>query len=277
MAQHEIKINLPGLLKMLGSNIYAEPDVAVREMIQNCHDTCIIRQTQDEGFHDPRIDVSFDKEANTLTFSDNGADMTEEELHENLATIGRSFTDIQRQELRGKGAQKALLLIGQFGIGLLSAFSIAERVEVFTRSCQPEATGFKWECAGDIHYTVEPFDKPDAGTRLVLHVSDRKLALLKEKRLRQAIKKYADFLSVPIFLHGARQQRRASLAARAGVQRLCGLHQSPLRSHADHDKAFPMYQTVEYGWPSVCTYDVIRHNPRVRRTRYLCVTHVHQS
>lgn len=204
MAQHEIKINLPGLLKMLGSNIYAEPDVAVREMIQNCHDTCIIRQTRDEGFDDPRIDVSFDKEANTLTFSDNGAGMTEDELHENLATIGRSFTDIQRQELRGKGAQEALLLIGQFGVGLLSAFSIAERVEVFTRSCRPGASGFQWVCQGDIHYTVEPFDKPDVGTRLVLHVSDRNLVLLEQKRLRQAIKKYADFLSVPIFLRGAR-------------------------------------------------------------------------
>ena len=86
MAQHEIKINLPGLLKMLGGNIYAEPDVAVREMIQNAHDTCIIRQTKDKTF-DPRIAVSFDKAAKTLTFSDNGAGMTEDELHNYLSTI----------------------------------------------------------------------------------------------------------------------------------------------------------------------------------------------
>jgi len=97
-----------------------------------------------------------------------------------------------------------LLLIGQFGIGLLSAFSVADRVEVFTRSCQPGSSGFKWVCEGDIHYTVEPYDKPEAGTRLVLHVTDSNLVLLEEKRLQQAIKKYADFLSVPIYLHGNR-------------------------------------------------------------------------
>ena len=73
MAQHEIKINLPGLLKMLGSNIYAEPDVAVREMLQNAHDTCIIRKTKDNTFANPRIEVSYDKSQKTLTFSDNGA------------------------------------------------------------------------------------------------------------------------------------------------------------------------------------------------------------
>ena len=123
MPQHEIKINLPGLLKMLGSNIYAEPDVAVREMIQNCHDTCIIRQTQDTSFRDPRIDVSFDFAGKTLTFSDNGAGMTEEELHKYLSTIGEGFTKMQKEQLRDAGAQEALLLIGQFGIGLLSAFS----------------------------------------------------------------------------------------------------------------------------------------------------------
>lgn len=63
------------------------PDVAVREMIQNGHDTCIIRQSRDNGFRDPRIDISFDKAAQTLTFSDNGAGMTEDELHKYLSTI----------------------------------------------------------------------------------------------------------------------------------------------------------------------------------------------
>lgn len=204
MGQYKIKINLPGLLKMLGSNIYAEPDVAVREMIQNCHDTCIIRETQDTEFRDPHIEVSFDKVGKTLTFSDNGTGMTEEELHKYLSTIGEGFTKVQKDELRVVGAQEALLLIGQFGIGLLSAFSVANKVEVFTRSWKIGASGLKWECEGDIHYSVEPFSKPDAGTRLVLHITDTNLVLLEQKRLQQAIKKYADFLSVPISLNGNR-------------------------------------------------------------------------
>lgn len=187
---------------MLGSNIYAEPDVAVREMIQNAHDTCIIRKTKDRGFRDPEIQITYNKAQQTLTFSDNGAGMTEEELHKYLSTIGEGFTKIQKDALKGAGAQEALLLIGQFGIGLLSAFSVAEQVEVFTRSYLPKSSGFKWVCAGDIHYTVEPVDKPDAGTRVVLHVTDKNLVLLDDKRLQQAIKKYADFLSVPIYLKG---------------------------------------------------------------------------
>jgi molecular chaperone HtpG len=202
MEQHEIKINLPGLLKMLGYNIYAEPEASVREMIQNAHDTCIIRTTKDKGFTDPRIHISYDKPQKTLTFADNGAGMTEEELHEYLSTIGRGFTELQKKDLREAGVQEALLLIGQFGIGLLSAFSVAEKVEIYTRSYQPDSSGFKWTCEGDIHYTVEPVEVPDLGTRAVLHLSDSSLVLLDDTRLRQAIKKYADFLSVPIYLKG---------------------------------------------------------------------------
>lgn len=202
MAKRKIKINLPGLLRMLGENIYAEPDVAVREMIQNAHDTSIIRTTLDDSFKNPTIEVTFDRHARTLTFADNGAGMTEDELHKNLSTIGESFTRIQKDELRGANAQEAALLIGQFGIGLLSAFSISERVEVYTRSYQDGQTGCSWSCEGDIHYTAEAYDKPEVGTRVVLHLLDSKLELLAQKRLREAIKKYADFLSVPILLQG---------------------------------------------------------------------------
>ena len=200
--QHEIKINLPGLLKILGSNIYAEPDVAVREMIQNAHDTCIIRKTKDDAFDQPKIHISFDKPAKTLTISDNGAGMTEDELHNYLSTIGEGFTKVQKDDLRGANAQEALLLIGQFGLGLLSAFSVADKVEVFTRSFREGASGFQWTCEGDIHYTVEPAKKAEPGTEAVLHLTKANLVLLDETRLRQAVKKYADFLSVPIYLGG---------------------------------------------------------------------------
>jgi len=200
--QHEMKINLPGLLKMLSSNIYADPNVAVREMIQNAHDTCIIRIAKDKRFSQPRIDISYDKKQKTLTFSDNGTGMTQEELHKYLSTIGEGVTRLQRQKLQGTDDQKALLLIGQFGIGLLSAFSIANKVEVFTCSCQANSSGFKWTCEGDIHYTVKPIDKTAIGTRLVLHLSDSNLSILDDMRLLQAVKKYADFLSVPIYLKG---------------------------------------------------------------------------
>lgn len=197
--QHEIKINLPGLLRMLGENIYSEPDVAIREMIQNAHDTCIIRGTKDENFKNPYINIDFNRVQGTVTISDNGTGMTEDELHRNLATIGDSFTRVQKEELRGKDAHEAALLIGQFGIGLLSAFSISHKVEVISRSYQ-SSEGYRWICSGDIHYTVEPYKVPLPGTRVVLHLLKSKFEILNETRLRQAIKKYADFLSIPIHL-----------------------------------------------------------------------------
>lgn len=203
MTEHEITINFPNLLQMLGGNIYTEPDMAVREMIQNANDTSMIRNTVDPTFK-PEIHITFDKEAHTLTIADFGAGMTEEELHKNLATIGESFTNIQRGQLWDKDPQAASRLIGQFGIGLLSAFSISDYVEFLTLSYRSGATGCRWVCKGDIHYTVKPFDKAEPGTRVVLHVLDSKLELLSTKRLQQAIKKYADFLSVPILLNETR-------------------------------------------------------------------------
>ena len=199
--QHQIQINLPGLLRMLGENIYAEPDVAIREMIQNAHDSCIIRGTVDRSYRNPQIHVSFDKKAKTIVIADNGTGMTDVGLHQNLSTIGESFTRIKRDQLREKDAHEAALLIGQFGIGLLSAFSISRQVEIITRSSQGEG-GFRWVCAGDIHYSVEANAKPEPGTRVILHLLDSKIALLDEERLRHAIKKYADFLSIPIYLNG---------------------------------------------------------------------------
>lgn len=187
---------------MLGENIYSDPEVAVREMIQNAHDGSIIRTTKDPGFRQPRIDLTFDKAARTLTITDNGTGMTESELHKNLATIGESFTRIRKQELRGQQREEAALLIGQFGIGLLSAFAIARQVEFFTHTYQSGGNGLRWTCEGDIHYSIEPVPKDDIGTSVVLHLLDSKLDLLDERRLRHAIKKYADFLSVPILLNG---------------------------------------------------------------------------
>jgi molecular chaperone HtpG len=203
MTSHQIQINLPGLLRMLGENIYADPEVAVREMIQNAHDGSIIRMTKQAEFKNPAIHLTFDKARRTLTIADNGTGMTEEELHKNLATIGESFTRMQKEDLRGKQREEAALLIGQFGIGLLSAFAIARQVEFYTRSYQGGSHGLKWTCAGDINYTVEKVAKDDVGTRVVLHVLDSKLDLLDEKRLRQAVKKYADFLPIPIQLNGS--------------------------------------------------------------------------
>lgn len=202
MAQYEIKINLPNLLKILSKELYTESDVAVRELIQNANDTCIIRQTKDRKYTHPRIDVSYNFARRMLTFTDNGAGMTETEIHDNLSTIGNSLTGQERERLREANREEARLLIGQFGIGLLSAYAVADKVEIVTKSYQPGSSGLQWTCKGDKYYSVDPINVSAIGTQVILYISDSKLELLDETRLQQAIKKYADFLSVPIYLNG---------------------------------------------------------------------------
>lgn len=168
MAQYEIKINLPNLLKILSKELYTESDVAVRELIQNANDTCIIRQTKDRKYTHPRIDVSYNFARRMLTFTDNGAGMTETEIHDNLSTIGNSLTGQERERLREANREEARLLIGQFGIGLLSAYAVADKVEIVTKSYQPGSSGLQWTCKGDKYYSVDPINVSAIGTQVIL-------------------------------------------------------------------------------------------------------------
>jgi molecular chaperone HtpG len=118
-----------GLIKLLAKNLYAEADVFVREMLQNAHDSVKRRrELQGEGASPGEVRVKVDRTAGTITFTDNGAGMTEQEVREYFSTIGRSGTDAFRQELLKNGRQADVTVIGQFGIGLLSAFIVADRV-----------------------------------------------------------------------------------------------------------------------------------------------------
>ena len=202
---YEIRTDVRGLIRLLAKNLYAQPDVFLREMIQNAQDA-IIRRRELEGARAPEgkihIQVNWETGQNTITFEDNGAGLTESEVHEYLATIGRSGTDVFRQELVKKGRYvEAANLIGQFGIGLLSAFVVAERVVVHTRSCLPDSQGWRWECRGDKDYTLVPDDSlTDPGSRVVLYIDEAHRDVLDLGVIRSAVQKYADFIDVPIHL-----------------------------------------------------------------------------
>ena len=127
----EFQIDLQGLIKLLAKNLYAEADVFVREMLQNAHDSVKRRREwQGDGTPDGVVRVKIDRQAATVAITDNGAGMTETEVREYLSTIGRSGTDAFRRDLVEKGRQAEVTVIGQFGIGLLLAFIVADRVGV---------------------------------------------------------------------------------------------------------------------------------------------------
>lgn len=200
----QMTINLPGVIKTLGTSLYSDPSVSIRELIQNANDTCIVRQAHDSTFDpkDSEIHIRFDTWHRTLTVEDNGAGMTEEEVKEFLAVIGRSNTDEVRAELEQMGQEiLAERLIGRFGLGLLSAFIIGDRVEFVTLSHKEGAEPIWWECDGGQEYKMGPAEgKTTPGTQVTVYVNPKHGGILKEDKLTELIHTYTDLLMVPIYL-----------------------------------------------------------------------------
>ena len=127
-ARHKFDLHLPGLLKVLAEHLYSSKKVGVRELIQNAHDSCVRRRSRPASRdYRPRIDVASTPAKRILTIRDNGNGLTEEEIRTYLATIGRGYTRELRERLSLYSPEEAAELIGQFGLGFLSAFLLASR------------------------------------------------------------------------------------------------------------------------------------------------------
>ncbi|NDJ54374.1 MAG: hypothetical protein GYB68_14990 [Chloroflexi bacterium] len=201
---HQVKLHVPGILRLLSQHLYTDPKVALREMLQNAHDSCYRRLDEDPLApldYAPRIDVLVDAEQHTLSIRDNGAGLTAQEIHDYLSTVGRGYTAEIRERLAIGDPEAARRFIGQFGLGLLSAFIVADRVELVTRSWRPEEPAWLWYATGDDSYRLAPTERIDPGTTVTLHLKPSGEFLLNWAVLREAIKQYADFLHVPIYLN----------------------------------------------------------------------------
>jgi molecular chaperone HtpG len=194
-----METNFEGLIRLLAEHLYSEPDVFVRELVQNANDS-IVRRRQVEPDHSGRIEITVDRDKRRLVFRDNGLGMDRADIREFLSVIGSSGTGATRKELAGRGGS-AFELIGQFGIGMLSAFVVAETVVVRTRKLG-SAEAFAWRNAGSIDCELSLDDKPDTGTEIVVTVSPDYSFMLDEERLRGAIVKYCEFIQFPVMLGG---------------------------------------------------------------------------
>jgi molecular chaperone HtpG len=194
----KMETNFEGLIRLLAEHLYSEPDVFVRELVQNANDS-IVRRREHEPDLAGRIEIAADPSSRTLVFRDNGLGMDRQDIREFLSVIGSSGTGATRRELAGRGG--ALDLIGQFGIGMLSAFVVAERVVVRTRKVG-EPQGFAWHNAGSTDCELYPDPKPDVGTEIVVSVSPEHSFLLEESRLREVIIKYCEFIQFPVSVNG---------------------------------------------------------------------------
>lgn len=203
--ERTFQIHLEGLIRLLAQNLYADPDIFLREMIQNAHDSIgrravLAAERGEKDVPSPQIRVVVNREDKTIEISDNGCGLTGEEIDEYLATIGRSGnTEELRHRIKEADRSRTMELIGQFGIGLLSAFIVAEHVTLVTKAAGHQA--LRWTSRGGESYQVEPADRDQVGTTVTLHLRSENSRYLETARLRSIIRTYADFIGMPVYLN----------------------------------------------------------------------------
>src|SRR5450631_827673 len=205
MSKQQFETEVSQLLQLIIHSLYSHPEIFLRELISNSSDALDkLRHLTlvDEAYKalpfDPRIDLELDEKNQTLTISDTGIGMNEEELVANLGTIARSGTKNFLNQLSGD-ARKDSNLIGQFGVGFYSSFMVADKVEVVSRKAG-EDQAWRWVSDGKTGYDIEPAERPVAGTTVLLHFNEEGEQYANSWRLKEIVKKYSNHIAFPIFL-----------------------------------------------------------------------------
>ena len=203
--KHSFQAEVAQLLHLVTHSLYSNPEIFLRELISNASDAC--DKLRFEGINHPEyyendpelhVRVSLDKDNKTITISDNGIGLTEQEAIDNLGTIAKSGTKDFMSRLSGD--QKAdAQLIGQFGVGFYSGFIVAEKITVESRHAAADAAdGVRWISTGTGDFEVEQISKASRGTDIILHLRDNALEYLESYKVKQIINKYSDHISLPI-------------------------------------------------------------------------------
>ena len=195
------------LLHLMVHSLYGNKEIFLRELVSNASDAgdklrfeALADPALFENDPDLKIRVSYDKDARTITVSDNGIGMSRQEVIEQIGTIAKSGTREFFQSLTSDKAKDAHL-IGQFGVGFYSAFIVSDRVTLTTRRAGLTAEhGVRWESGGEGEYTVETVNKESRGTDVVLHLRPEEDELLDGFKLQQILRKYSDHITVPIVM-----------------------------------------------------------------------------
>jgi molecular chaperone HtpG len=195
------------LLHLMIHSLYSNKEIFLRELISNASDAA--DKLRFEGLAKPelfendaelKITVGFDKEARTITISDNGIGMSRDEVVANIGTIAKSGTKAFFEQLSGD-SKKDANLIGQFGVGFYSAFIVADKVSLTTRRAGAAAgEGVRWESQGEGEYTLEQVEKASRGTDIVLHLKEGEDELLADWALKRIVRTYSDHISIPILM-----------------------------------------------------------------------------
>ncbi|XP_076664387.1 TNF receptor associated protein 1 [Andrena cerasifolii] len=213
-SKHEFQSETQMLLQIVAKSLYSDKEVFVRELISNASDALeklrYVRLSDNEvaqaaGDRNLEIHIATDKQSRTLTIQDTGIGMTHEELVSNLGTIARSGSKAFLEKLKEKqDAGDTSQIIGQFGVGFYSAFMVADKVEVFTKSYAKDAEGLCWSSDGSGTFEISKAEGVQPGTKIVMHLKVDCREFSAEDTINRIINKYSNFVGSPIFVNGKR-------------------------------------------------------------------------
>ncbi|XP_026208001.1 heat shock protein 75 kDa, mitochondrial [Anabas testudineus] len=207
LSKHEFQAETKKLLDIVARSLYSEKEVFIRELISNGSDALekLRHKLITAGGETAPMEIHLQTDAakGTFTIQDTGVGMNQEELVANLGTIARSGSKAFLDALQNQ-AEASSTIIGQFGVGFYSAFMVSDCVDVYSRSAEPGAPGYKWSSDGSGVFEIAEASGVQQGTKIVLHLKNECKEFSSEDRVKEVITKYSNFVSFPIFLNGRR-------------------------------------------------------------------------
>ena len=200
MQKGNIGVTTENIFPVIKKFLYSDHEIFLREMVSNAVDaTQKMKTLADRGdfkgeLGDMTVRIALDEKAKTLTISDRGIGMTEEEIYKYINQI--AFSGVT--DFLDKYKDSANAIIGHFGLGFYSAFMVSEKVEIVTRSYQEGAQAVRWTCDGSPEFTIEDAEREDRGTDIILHIADDCKEFLERQRIESLLQKYCKFMAVPI-------------------------------------------------------------------------------
>ena len=206
---HEFQAETRKLLDIVARSLYSEKEVFVRELVSNASDAiekmrylAMTGAKLDHADRPMEIQIQTDKVARTFTIADSGIGMTKDEMVDNLGTIARSGSKAFMQEMAEKETVDPKDIIGQFGVGFYSAFMVADKIEVFSKSSREGSVAYHWESDGTGTYSIQEADGVQDGTKIIVHLKENCAEFADENTIRDIIKKYSSFVGSSVILNG---------------------------------------------------------------------------
>ena len=201
MTKGKINVSVENIFPLIKKFLYSDHEIFLRELISNATDATLkLKHLTNIGeakieFGNPIIDVKVDKKGKKIHIIDQGVGMTQEEVEKYINEV--AFSGAEEFIEKYKDSAKDSGIIGHFGLGFYSAFMVAEKVEIFTKSYKNES-GAHWSCDGSPSYSLEAFDKKERGTEIVLHIAKDSKEFLEDSKIQELLTKYNKFMPIPI-------------------------------------------------------------------------------